>query len=117
LVVVIIIGSALAYKSSQEEQAKREALHQAELREKEAQLARLKSDFEDAQKKESTLQASLASAKDDAEKARLKAELEKAQEQTRRAGAAVRGGGGGPKPGGGSKPCNCPPGDPLCSCL
>ena len=44
----------------------------------------------------------------------------KATEQKKQASAAVgrAGGGGGAKPaGGGAKPCNCPPGDPLCSCL
>ena len=39
--------------------------------------------------------------------------------QMREASAAMRvSGGGAAKQGGGAaKPCNCPPGDPLCSCL
>ncbi|HVJ21738.1 MAG TPA: hypothetical protein VM686_40315 [Polyangiaceae bacterium] len=117
-VVLVGVGGGLAIKSANEEQAKKDAIHAAQLKETEEQLARLKGEFEAAQKKEESLQAALTGAKDEVEKERLKAELAKAKEQTQRAGAAVRGGGGGAKPsGGGAKPCNCPPGDPLCSCL
>jgi len=52
---------------------------------------------------------------------RIEQELAKAKQQRERAAGAMRGGGGGgKKEGGGSapaKPCNCTPGDPLCSCL
>ena len=84
----------------------------------EAESKRLKDTFDAAQKREEELRSTLASAKDEATRAKLEAELSKATEQKKQAGAAMRGGGGGSKAGGGApKPCNCPPGDPLCSCL
>ena len=86
-----------------------------------AELTRLKADFEAAQKKEEELRHGLESAKDEATRAKLEAELSKAKQDTESARGRARGGGsvgGGAKPGGGAaKPCNCPPGDPLCSCL
>ncbi|HEV8248212.1 MAG TPA: VIT domain-containing protein, partial [Polyangiaceae bacterium] len=56
--------------------------------------------------------APAAAAKDEATRAELQAQLEQAK-----SGASARSAGGGAKPGGGGKPCNCPPGDPLCSCV
>ena len=65
------------------------------------------------------LLAQLAGAKDEATRLQLQKQLDEEREKQK----AMQRGGGGPRPaaGGGnatpSKPCNCTPGDPLCSCL
>jgi colicin import membrane protein len=97
-----------------------------------AQAAQLQSQIDDSNAKEARLKAELENTKDpekiaalqqqlDAEKARLQ-ELEQQKRNPGVGGGGYRpvggGGGAGSKPTGGSgKPCNCTPGDPLCSCL
>ncbi len=97
-----------------------------------AQAAALQAQIDDSNAKEARLKAELENTKDpekiaalqaqlDAEKTRLQ-ELETQKQSGKPAAGAVYrgggGGGGGSKPAGGSgKPCNCTPGDPLCSCL
>ncbi|HEU5075705.1 MAG TPA: hypothetical protein VFU02_16040 [Polyangiaceae bacterium] len=80
----------------------------------------MKREFETARKKEEELRRSLEGAKDEAERARIEAKLAAAAKEKEAAGKAYTGGGGvRPKPAAksGGAPCNCPPGDPLCSCL
>jgi colicin import membrane protein len=98
-----------------------------------AQAAQLQSQIDDSNAKEARLKAELENTKDpekiaalqsqlDAEKQRLQ-ELEQQKQNRGGGGGGYRapaggGGGGASKPAGGSgKPCNCTPGDPLCSCL
>jgi len=61
----------------------------------------------------------LSSAQDDKTRAELKAKLSEAQQNQQRLAkrAASSGGGGEDKPAKPKAPCNCQPGDPLCSCL
>lgn len=112
------IGIAVLWSGAEEEKAKREQVLLAQQRESEQQLARLKAEFDAAQEKQDELRRSLESAKDEATRAQLEAELAKARKETERARGAV---GGGPRPAAkpkkAAKPCDCPPGDPLCSCL
>ena len=118
---VLVLGgvtTAVLVSKSNEEAAKRLQAEQAQRAATEAEIQRLKSDFDTSQKKQEELERQRDSAKDEATRANLEAELAKQKEKTQKAGAALRGGGGGGKPAGAAaKPCNCPPGDPLCSCL
>jgi colicin import membrane protein len=120
VLLVAVIGGGLAFKSAAEKAERERVAAEARIAAAEAESKRLKNEFETAQKREEDLRSSLASAKDDATRAKLEAELSKATEQKAKAGAAMRGGGGAAAPrggGGAAKPCNCPPGDPLCSCF
>lgn len=88
----------------------------------EAELAKLKAERAEAQNKVASLEGDLANAKTDAEKLALQKKLDEARDSVKKANSAISGIGpstgpakpAGPKPG---KPCNCQPGDPLCSCL
>jgi colicin import membrane protein len=104
-----------------------------------AQAAQLQNQIDEANAKQAKLQNELANTKDPEKIAELQAQLAEQQQklqtlntqatQTKSAGGGgggggapravpAGGGGGAPKGGGGSpKPCNCTPGDPLCSCL
>jgi colicin import membrane protein len=95
-----------------------------------AQARELQDQIDKAQQDKSRIQAALAKAQADNDQgkiAQLQQELqaEQAKLQNLQTSQKNRGGGGGggaAKPtqgtGGGSKgPCNCTPGDPLCSCL
>jgi colicin import membrane protein len=121
---VLLIGGVtggLLWKKSAEEADARAMALDAQRKAAEDEFTQLKAEFEAARKKEELLRANLASAKDEAERARIEADLASAKRQREAAGRAVQGGGkrsgssgGGDAP---AKPCNCPPGDPLCSCL
>jgi colicin import membrane protein len=118
VLLVAVIGGGIAFKNAAEKAEKEKAAAEARIAVAEAESKRLKDTFEAAQKREEELKSSLASAKDEATRAKLEAELSKATEQKKQAGAAMHSSGGSAKPSGGAaKPCNCPPGDPLCSCL
>ena len=107
------VGGVMLYQQTQAEHERRAAAELAQRKEMEEKIARMQREFEAAAKKEQELTRSLASAKDDAERARLQAELEKAQKATSAAKGAIRGGGGGAKPAkAGGKSCD--PNDPLC---
>jgi colicin import membrane protein len=119
VVVGGVLGGVMIKKSSDEAQAAK------------AQAAQLQGQIDDSKAKEARLAAQLANAKDPAEYQQLQAQLdaEKAREAQLQSQAAnptkkapTGGGGGGAGPGAkpphaSGKPCNCTPGDPLCSCL
>ncbi|MGC4065830.1 MAG: hypothetical protein QM784_14505 [Polyangiaceae bacterium] len=114
---VLLLGSAggiVLYQQAKAEHERKAALEVAQRKEVEEKLARMQREFEMAVRKEQELTRSLASAKDEAERARLQAELEKAQKATSAAKGAIgrpaAGGGGKPKSGGAA----CNPNDPLC---
>ncbi len=118
-VAVVLIGSLVGffvYKNAQENQAAL-AAQQAEQARLAEEKKKLEAQMAENQKKVEGLLQQLASAKDEATRLALQKQLdeEKAkQDQLRRS----HGGGARPASGGGPKPaCNCPPGDPLCSCL
>jgi colicin import membrane protein len=95
------------------------------------QVAALQSQIDEANAKEARLNAELANTKDPEKIAQLQAQLDeqktKLQSLNSQMGAArprapaAGGAGAASKPAGGSggpkAPCNCTPGDPLCSCL
>jgi hypothetical protein len=74
-----------------------------------AQQAALKAQIDESNAKEAKLQAQLAAAKSPAEVAAIQAALDAEVARNRQ----LQAGG----PGKSGKPCNCTPGDPLCSCL
>jgi len=99
-----------------------------------AQAAALQNQIDESNATEARLKAQLANAKDPTEYQALQAQLaaeeqrnQQLQQQAQQSGSTPKkptytgGGGGGGSGGGGSKPagkpCNCTPGDPLCSCL
>jgi colicin import membrane protein len=120
LVVGGIVTAVLVNKANQE-QAKRDAIALAERQRVETaqkqaleELQKLKSDQE-------ALQSQLSNAKDEAARKEIEAKIAASKAESETKAKAARTGGGGPRSGGGSKKagsdCNCPPGDPLCSCL
>jgi colicin import membrane protein len=98
----------------------------------EAQLRELQAEKDKADQEQARLKAELANTKDPEQIAALQAQLAEQQQRLQsldtqiansrsghggRAPAARPAGGGGGTGGGSGKPCNCTPGDPLCSCL
>lgn len=81
------------------------------------ELDRLKRESDEKEKKVAELKRQMDSAKDEAERAKIEAQLAKAKKESDEARGKLGGRTGGDKPAGAAKPCNCPPGDPLCSCL
>jgi colicin import membrane protein len=64
--------------------------------------------------------AQLSSASDEATRLKLQKQLEEERAKTERirtSGGGAKSSGGNTGSGAASKPCNCTPGDPLCSCL
>ena len=115
------IGGGIAYKNVQD---KAQAT--------EAQLRALQDEKDKADAEQARLKAQLENTKDPEQIAALQAQLAEQQQKLQTlnsqiaqkgpaavGGAAVRpaGGSGGAPKGGSGKPCNCTPGDPLCSCL
>jgi colicin import membrane protein len=122
VLVVGIIGGALAWKKADDQRRMTEAAHLADQQRAEAELKRLKADFDEAQKKQEDLQTALANAKDEATRKALETQLAQAKADTERKQQATtsRGTGGGSRPGG-DRPkkssSNCAPGDPMCGDL
>ena len=100
-----------AVKSAQAERAERDR-SSAAIDEAEAKSRELKTRFDAAIARVTQLQGELSRTMDPDAKARVEGELAKVQEEKAAIATEIR---GGKSPSG--KPCNCPPGDPLCSCL
>jgi colicin import membrane protein len=81
-----------------------------------AERDKIQAQLSEQQKKVDSLLGQLSQASDEATRLKLQKQLEEEQAKTNKIRAV---GGGGPKPAGDkpAKPCNCTPGDPLCSCL
>ena len=121
----LVMAMTVSFRHHMEQSAKQAAILEAQRKETEERLRRLQSDFESATQRELEVQASLASAKDEATRAKLQAELEQQRSKATAAGRAVRGGAAwkpaanvgksvpaaAPK----KKSANCNPGDPLCN--
>ncbi len=123
LLFAVAVGGGLMIKSATDKTREAEQRYeqlQAEKDHLEEQERKLKFDLENTQdpQKIADLQAQLAQAKD---------KMNSLQQQQNNAGGAAPhpvarpagggGGGGGGKTQGAKPPCNCTPGDPLCSCL
>lgn len=113
VLLIGVVGGVAWYQDVTQKAAQRAALDAAEKKEQADKLERLQREFEMASRKEQELSRSLASAKDDAERVRLQAELEKAKKEKAQAGGGIRGGGSAQKSGGAAKAA-CNPNDPLC---
>jgi colicin import membrane protein len=107
------VGGVMFFQQAKAEADRKMAIESAQRKEFEEKVTKLQRDFEMATRKEEELKRSLASAKDDAEKARLKEQYDQAQNATRAASAAARGGTGKAPSSGAAKPA-CNPNDPLC---
>jgi colicin import membrane protein len=122
--VVVVGGLAtfLVVKNYQDNQA-RIAAQAEEQRQLADEKAKLQEQAKAAQAKIDGLLSQLSSAKDDATRLALQKQLQDEQQKQQDALSAKKTGGGGPRsgaaasPGGSKPPCNCTPGDPLCSCL
>jgi colicin import membrane protein len=119
---VLVIGGiaiGIVMTNDAKQQKLKDEIAAREKAEAAQQLSALKSQFEGAQQHQEELEKQRDSAKDEATRARLEAELSKAKTDTAAAqknmqrGTAPATG----KPAGASKPCACTAGDPLCSCL
>jgi colicin import membrane protein len=124
LIVAVAVGGGITIKKTLDETAAAKA-----------QTAQLQGKIDEAEAQRQKLQRDLENTKDPEQIAALQAQLKEQQDKLQQlnqqgtakpkpAGGGGGGGGGAPaaKPAGGggggaSKPCNCTPGDPLCSCL
>ena len=124
VLVLGAVGAGFAWNNAQKAQQARDALLAAESQQLAAELGRLKTQADEAAKKEEDLHKRLNAATDEATRnkleadlARAKTEKEAAQGRAATVGRAHSTGGGSKPAGGGAKPCSCPPGDPLCPCM
>jgi len=124
LAVLVAIAAFYSWQLAREREAaaKLTAEHQAEAAAVAAKLDEMQKQFQEQGGRMLRLQNELNQQRDEATRLGLERELQKAADQRARlkqqAGAvrnAAYAGGG--QAVGGAKPCNCPPGDPLCSCL
>lgn len=107
------VAGFLAYRNAQEERARQAALAEENRIAKE-KADKLAADLKEQQAKIDSLLGQLAGAKDEATRLALQKQLEEEKEKQKK---QTFGGGGKPAGGAAGKPCNCTPGDPLCSCL
>ncbi len=122
VLVVALVGGGLYMKSQNEKAAQEQARQQQELEEGRRQLASIKAELDRKNEAVSDLEKAVGSAKTNEERLAKQALLEKAKrEQEDAQKRANRGVGVAPPPGQTgikpAKPCNCPPGDPICTCL
>jgi colicin import membrane protein len=121
--LVAALGGGGWYIKSQSDARDAEAIaHRQEMAAQQASFEKLQSQLKDQMDQVTQLESAVGNARDDAARAAAQQKLLEAKNQaadTQKAlrNAAPRGGG---NTGGGSKPkapCNCPAGDPLCSCI
>lgn len=124
LLLIGLVGGGFALKSQADKQAAAEAAHKVEMAEYEAKLQKAQKDLEAQNAAVKDLEGAVANAKTDAEKKAAESALLAAKEEQKKRAGQVSSIGQKPpaaaNPGGQSKPkppCNCQPGDPLCSCL
>jgi len=113
--VVIALGVGWYFGVKKPEDERRAAEVAAAQVKQEEEVKKLQKQLEDQQAKVGELMQQLASTQDEKTRAELRAKIADAQRQQQglvRQVAAPKSGGDKPKP-----PCNCQPGDPLCSCL
>jgi colicin import membrane protein len=120
---VLVIGgilTAVMISKANEEQRQRDAIALAERQRVEAAQKKALEELDKLRADQEALQSQLANAKDEAARREIEAKLAASKADSDAKAKAVRSGGGSRPSGGGKKAgsdCNCPPGDPLCSCL
>lgn len=117
--LTLLAISHVRQENARQQAAREQAALEAARQEQDAKLEAMTRQFREQGERMQRLQEDLAHVKDEAQRARIERELMDAasrRTELKKAGAAVR---ASAKPGGGaaSRPCNCPAGDPLCSCL
>ena len=111
--LLLIGGIGFSFWKAQTERAQSDAITRAQLQQMQERANKLEQEIEAQRKKEQELQSRLASAKDDATRAEVQRQLDAERAKT----DTIRRQGPGKGPANPAKPCNCAPGDPLCSCL
>ena len=119
--VVALVGGGLYIKNQSDEQAAQQARFQQESKEAQEKLDKLTRELKDQQDSVSSLESAVQNAKDNESRALAQQKLAEAKNQAAATTKALQNAqshpsGGGSKPAE-KKPCNCAPGDPLCSCL
>jgi colicin import membrane protein len=112
--LVVALGGGLLWKHSSDQKDEETATLFRQAQMTQAELDRLKSDLADKERKVKDLESQLDDASDEGNRARLQDELNKAKKDSDDVRRRV---GTGKSTVAGTKPCSCPPGDPLCSCL
>src|SRR5260370_11352268 len=117
--ILLIGGLFLYFGKIKPDNDAREATARAALVQQAEESRKLQAQLSEQSQKVNDLLGQLSSAQDDKTRAELKAKLSEAQQNQQRLAkrAASSGGGGEDKPAKPKAPCNCQPGDPLCSCL
>ncbi len=123
ILVAAVVGGGIAFKKHNDQANLEKAALEARAQAAEQEKDRLEDAVKQSEQKEADLKSALNNAKDEADRARIQAELQKAQETTKAAQKGLRSAGSSSSGSSGSsspKPkaaCNCTPGDPLCSCF
>jgi colicin import membrane protein len=116
--LLLIGGLFLYFGKIKPENDAREAAARAAFVQQAEESKKLQAQLAEQSQKVNDLLAQVASAQDDRTRAELRAKLADAQKAqadlVKRRAPSGGGGESAPKP---AKPCNCQPGDPLCSCL
>jgi colicin import membrane protein len=119
---VALVGGGLFIKSQADERAAETMKHQQEMAAQQAQYEKLQSQLQGQMDQVAQLESAVTNARDDAARAAaqqklLEAKNQAAVTQNALSHATPHGGGGGPATSKPKAPCNCPAGDPLCSCI
>jgi colicin import membrane protein len=119
---VLVVGgilTAVLVSKANEEQRKRDAIALAERQRVDVAQKKALEELQQLKADQEALQGQLSSAKDEAARREIEAKIAASKAESDAKAKAARGGGGAPRGGGAKKAadCNCPPGDPLCSCL
>ncbi len=114
--VLVAVGGTVMYLNNAEENRKTQATQAKQLQEAEERVKESDRKMKALEEAGADLERELRSVKDEAGRALLVAKIKANQDAVKNMG-----GGGRPRPAGSGKtegkPCSCPPGDPLCSCL
>ncbi len=116
--VVALVGGGIIIKNQSDQQAAETARHEKERAEAQEKFDKLNAEFNDEQDRVKQADLAVQNAKDDAARAVAQQRLAEAKNQaaaTRQQINNVQPHAGGAAPA--KKPCNCPAGDPLCSCI
>ncbi len=115
-VVLIALVLFIAFRKSEADAREKEAARVALMQQAE-EAKKLQAQVAEQTQKVNDLLAQLATAQDDKTRAELQAKLRDAQKAQAGLQKKASGGGGETPAPKAAKPCNCQPGDPLCSCL